>query len=128
MEVITSHTNADFDTFASMLAAQKLYPAPPRPGSPIHKSAHHPASDGDLKGSVEVIRPYGSSTAVLTHIIKKRKIELSAQEATVLMAGIYDDTGSLSYPSTTPKDMEAAAFLLSKGADLNAVTGFLKKG
>src|SRR4030066_1162511 len=26
MEVITSHTNADFDTFASMLAAKKLYP------------------------------------------------------------------------------------------------------
>ena len=26
MEVITSHTNADFDTFASMVAAKKLYP------------------------------------------------------------------------------------------------------
>ena len=26
MEVITAHTNADFDTFASMVAAKKLYP------------------------------------------------------------------------------------------------------
>src|SRR3989338_6747447 len=26
MEVITTHTNADFDTFASMVAAKKLYP------------------------------------------------------------------------------------------------------
>ena len=184
MEVITSHTNADFDTFASMLAAKKLYPearlvfsgslekglrdalpaidlpyiyekakdidldkverlilvdvrhpsrigpfadVAARDGVDIHIYDHHPASDGDLKGSVEVIKPYGSSTAVLTHIIKKKKIKLSPQEATILMAGIYEDTGSLSYPSTTPKDMEAAAFLLSNGADLNVVTGFLKK-
>ncbi len=184
MEVITSHTNADFDTFASMVAAKKLYPkarlvfsgslekglraalpsidlpyafekakdmdlgaierliivdirhparmgpfaeVAKRPGVDIHIYDHHPPSDGDLRGSVEVIRPYGSSTTVLTHIIKKKKIELTAQEATVLMAGIYEDTGSLSYPSTTPKDMEAAAFLLSRGADLNAVTNFLRK-
>ena len=26
MEIITTHVNADFDAFASMLAAQKLYP------------------------------------------------------------------------------------------------------
>ncbi|HXX56803.1 MAG TPA: hypothetical protein VEI96_02235, partial [Thermodesulfovibrionales bacterium] len=26
MEIITSHINADFDSFASMIAAQKLYP------------------------------------------------------------------------------------------------------
>ena len=26
MEVITTHTNADFDSLASMLAAKKLYP------------------------------------------------------------------------------------------------------
>lgn len=184
MEVITSHTNADFDTFASMIAAKKLYPGArlvfsgslekglrdclpsielpyefekakniemkeverlilvdvrhpsrigpfaavaAREGVDIHIYDHHPASDGDLKGSVEVIKPYGSSTTVLTHIIKKKKIGLTPQEATVLMAGIYEDTGSLSYPSTTPKDMEAAAFLLSKDADLNAVTAFLKK-
>ncbi|MDP2689053.1 MAG: CBS domain-containing protein, partial [Deltaproteobacteria bacterium] len=184
MEVITSHTNADFDTFASMVAAKKLYPkarlvfsgslekglraalpsidlpyafekakdidlgaierlivvdvrhparmgpfaeVAKRPGVDIHIYDHHPPSDGDLRGSVEVIRPYGSSTTVLTHIIKKKKIELTAQEATVLMAGIYEDTGSLSYPSTTPRDMEAAAFLLSRGADLNAVTNFLRK-
>jgi len=26
MEVITTHVNADFDAFASMMAAKKLYP------------------------------------------------------------------------------------------------------
>ncbi|MFQ5735801.1 MAG: CBS domain-containing protein [Thermodesulfobacteriota bacterium] len=184
MEVITSHTNADFDTFASMVAAKKLYPEarlvfsgslekglrsalpsielpysfekakdvdldrvdriilvdvrnPARigpfgevavkPGVDVHIYDHHPPSDGDLRGSVEVIRPYGSSTTVLTHIIKKKRIELTPQEATVLMAGIYEDTGSLSYPSTTPRDMDAASFLLSRGADLNVVTALLKK-
>jgi len=27
MEVITTHTNADFDALASMVAAKKIYPA-----------------------------------------------------------------------------------------------------
>ncbi len=184
MEVITSHTNADFDTFASMVAAKKLYPkarlvfsgslekglksalpsidlpytfekakdvdiskvkrlilvdvrhpsrigpfgaVASRPVVEVHIYDHHPSSDGDIKGAVEVVRPWGSSTTVLTHIIKKKKIALTPQEATVLMAGIYEDTGSLCYPSTTTKDMDAASFLLSKGADLNVVAALLKK-
>jgi len=54
-------------------------------------------------------------------------VKLTAEEATVLMAGIYEDTGFLTYPSTTAKDFEAAAFLLKKGADLSVVSDLLKR-
>ena len=184
MEVITTHTNADFDTLASMIAAKKLYPGARlvfpgslektlregleelklpykferlkeidleavkrlilvdvrsparigrfseiagRPGVELHIYDHHPATDTDLKGSVEVVRPYGSTTTVLTHVIREKGLDLTAREATILMAGIYEDTGFLSYPSTTEKDFEAAAFLLSRGAELSVVSDLLRR-
>ncbi|MBI5642401.1 MAG: CBS domain-containing protein [Deltaproteobacteria bacterium] len=184
MEVITSHTNADFDTFASMIAAKKLYPRArlvfsgslekslknaletislpykfdrikeikldqvkrlilvdvrqagrigpfgelaKKPGIDIHIYDHHPSTEEDIQGSLEVIKPYGSSTTVLTLILKERAIPLTPEEATILMAGIYEDTGSLTYPSTTASDYEAASFLLSNGADLPAVSALLRK-
>lgn len=183
MEVITSHTNADFDTFASMIAAKKLYPearivfsgslekglreaidsvrlpytidrirdidldavtrlilvdtrhagrigpfgALIDKGVDVHVYDHHVEDKDAVRGSYEVIKPYGSSTTVLTLILKDRSLDITPEEATIFMAGIYEDTGSLSYPSTTGSDYEAAKFLLSKGADLVRVSAFLKK-
>ena len=46
-------------------------------------------------------------------------------EATFFLAGIYEDTGSFTYPGTTPEDMEAASYLLKKGADLFVVLKFI---
>ncbi len=190
MEVITSHSNADFDAIASMVAAQKLYPqaalvlpvslektvrsafvpagrvftlstghdfykvkdiepalvtriilvdvhstarigpladAAARPGVEVHIYDHHPASKGDLRGSLEVVRPYGASTTVLVEVLREKSLPISSAEATLFMAGIYEDTGNLTYPSTTVTDLETAAFLLSKGADLSTVSDMLKR-
>ena len=41
--------------------------------------------------------------------------------------GIYEDTGSFTFPSTTEKDFSAAAFLLSKGANLNIVSNLIAR-
>ena len=35
--------------------------------------------------------------------------------------GLFEDTGSFTFSSTTPEDFEAAAYLLRRGADLNVV-------
>jgi len=43
------------------------------------------------------------------------------------MLGIYEDTGSLSFSSTTPLDLEIASFLLSRGANLEFISGFLNR-
>ncbi len=47
-------------------------------------------------------------------------------EATLLLLGIYEDTGSLTYANTTPRDLRAAAWILDKGrADLDLLREYL---
>src|SRR3990172_9375924 len=126
MEVITTHINADFDTIASMMAARKLYPDAVLvlPGS----------KEETVKGfllqsalySLEM-KKVGSTTTILVGILKERGIPITADEATVMMLGIYEDTGSLSFPSTTVEDYLAAAHLRACGANLGAVSDILAK-
>ncbi len=50
---------------------------------------------------------------------------LSIIQATLLLLGIYEDTGSLTYASTTARDAQAVAFLLSQGASLKIAGEYL---
>jgi tRNA nucleotidyltransferase (CCA-adding enzyme) len=93
----------------------------------IHIYDHHPDSDEDVHGSLEVVEETGSTTAILTRIIKERGIALAPPEATVMALGLFEDTGSFTFTSTTPQDFEAGAFLLSKGADLNVVSEIITR-
>jgi tRNA nucleotidyltransferase (CCA-adding enzyme) len=93
----------------------------------IHVYDHHPDSPDDVHGSLEVVEMTGSTTAILTRIIRERGLELTPQEATIMALGIYEDTGSFTFASTTPQDFEAAAFLLSRGADLNVVSEIITR-
>ncbi|HEX9922941.1 MAG TPA: CBS domain-containing protein, partial [Anaerolineae bacterium] len=45
--------------------------------------------------------------------------------ATLLLLGIYEDCGSLTYGNTTPRDARAAAWLLERGAHLDILRNFL---
>jgi len=98
-----------------------------KPGVDVHVYDHHPEGEADIEGSLEVIRKVGSTTTILVEILKERGIPISPDEATVMMLGIYEDTGSLSFPSTTVPDYFAAAHLRSCGADLGAVGDILAK-
>jgi tRNA nucleotidyltransferase (CCA-adding enzyme) len=69
----------------------------------------------------------GATVTVLTWIIRDRHIALTPDEATILALGIYEDTGSFTFSSTTPEDFEAAAYLLRQGADLNVVSEILSR-
>ncbi|MBA3035348.1 MAG: CBS domain-containing protein, partial [Desulfobacterium sp.] len=93
----------------------------------IHIYDHHPPSANDIKGSFEVYRQTGSTVTILTQILEEKKIEISADEATIMCLGIYEDTGSFIFPSTTEDDFKAAAFLLSKGADLNIISNLISR-
>jgi len=98
-----------------------------RPGVEVHVYDHHPDEEADVRGSHEVIRNVGSTTTILVDILRERNIPISPDEATVMMLGIYEDTGSLIFPSTTVEDYLAASHLLSCGANLGAVADILAK-
>ncbi len=96
-----------------------------KPNVDVHIYDHHPHSDKDITGSHQVIRPTGATTTIFARIIEERAIPLTPDEATIMMLGIYEDTGSLTFTSTTPDDLMAAAFLLKSGANLNIVSDML---
>jgi tRNA nucleotidyltransferase (CCA-adding enzyme) len=96
-----------------------------RPGVELHIYDHHPSKPHALRGSVEVVRPVGSTVTVLTHIFMERGIAPTADEATMMLLGLYEDTSKLLSHSTTRADYEAAAFLLERGGNLNTVSDFL---
>ncbi|MBC8248220.1 MAG: CBS domain-containing protein [Anaerolineales bacterium] len=67
----------------------------------------------------------GATITLLIEQISEARLPLSPIEATLFLLGIYEDTGSLSYPSTTPRDVRCAAWLLEQGANLEVVNRFL---
>lgn len=185
LTVITTHINADFDAFASMLAAQKLYPGAlvvfpgsqekhlrdffvtsmvymynivkikdidlnaisrlvlvdtrqasrigkfadivHRPGLEVHIYDHHPPMPDDISGTVEVTQMTGAAVTILTKILRHKEIPITPEEATIMALGLYEDTGSFTFRSTTEDDYLAAAYLLSKGANLNVVSDIITR-
>jgi len=97
------------------------------PGVELHIYDHHPPTPEDLHGTVEVTREVGATTTILAKILKERNIPLTSEEATIMAVGLYEDTGSFTFSSTTPEDLETAAFLLSKGANLNIVSSLITR-
>lgn len=184
MQLITSHLNADFDAFASMVAALRLYPeahlALPgaqqprlreftstygdfglmrareleaaavaqlivvdtksperlgalgpiaqRPDVIVHLYDHHPRREGDIDATFELIEKVGATATIMTELLIERQIRPDPLEATLLMLGIYEETGSMIFPTTTERDMRAAAHLLHFGASLKVVAQFLRAG
>ncbi len=93
----------------------------------IHIYDHHPPSPEDLHGSIEVISEVGATVTLLLDILQKKGIEITPDEATVMMLGIYEDTGNLTFPSTKEEDFKAAGYLLRKGANLNILSNVITK-
>jgi tRNA nucleotidyltransferase (CCA-adding enzyme) len=98
-----------------------------KPGIEIHIYDHHPPSDNDIKGKIEIHGETGANVTILTEIIRGKEINISADEATIMCLGIYEDTGSFGFPSTTERDFLAAAWLLSRGANLNIVSNLIAR-
>ena len=103
----------------------RLAEAALRPGVDVHIYDHHPEIRGDLRPAGGEIRECGSSTTILARILMAKGIAVSPVEATLMMLGVYEDTGNLVFPSTTVDDYLASAWLLVMGANLNTVSDFI---
>lgn len=88
---------------------------------------HHPSTEYDVDADSVHVEPVGACTTLLCERLRDKGIELSEAEATVALLGIYADTGSLSFDATTPRDVEAAAFLLRSGAKLSVVNRYMQQ-
>lgn len=97
------------------------------PGLEIHLYDHHPDAPGDMRGNIEHIEPVGSTTAIFVALLRVQGITLFPDEATLLSLGLHEDTGSFLYATTTPADLQAAAWVLEQGADLDIVNQFITR-
>ncbi|MFZ3080079.1 MAG: hypothetical protein WA109_10360, partial [Bellilinea sp.] len=91
----------------------------------VHVVDHHQLRD-DLPGDWTVVNDQlGACTTILTEDIRDHNGPLSVLQATTLLLGIYEDTGSLTYISTTARDVRTVAYLLDQGASLRIASEFL---
>jgi tRNA nucleotidyltransferase (CCA-adding enzyme) len=185
LDLIITHAGADFDAFASMLLASRLFPQamPILPGTTIfrlrelislyrdtadfrtaaylnkrkklvpgrivvvdtkkrvqisefapwlEKSSealvfdHHPPTSDDYTNCTVEHFPYGANATGLYFKLAGEGLTLTPQEATIVLLGIYADTGNLTYPGTTAEDALAVSDLLRLKADLSVVNHYLR--
>ncbi|HDS30474.1 MAG TPA: polynucleotide adenylyltransferase, partial [Firmicutes bacterium] len=86
---------------------------------------HHRKTEPDFKVDVHHYAPVGANTTILVQELIRKGITPSPVEATLLMLGIHEDTGSLRFTTTTTDDLDAASWLLRSGAALEMVDKFL---
>ncbi len=97
------------------------------PNLKLHLFDHHPDAPGDMRGDYEVIRNIGSTTTIIVDIFQNRKIEITAEEASLFLMAIHEDTGSFVFDTTTPSDLRAAAWLMEQDAQVNLLSQFISQ-
>lgn len=90
----------------------------------IHLYDHH-VQQGDIVSNWACQAEIGANITLMLRFLKKRKIEITPLQATLFLTGLYEDTGNLTFPSTTAEDAHAAAYLLERGGDLNVIHAFM---
>lgn len=95
------------------------------PGIELHIFDHHEACEEGVKGDAAYMEPLGATVTILLKEIRKRHIPVNPVEATLFAIGIYEETGSLSFTTTTEEDVSIVAWLLSCGASLRVLQGFI---
>ncbi|EEG78287.1 CBS domain-containing protein [Dethiobacter alkaliphilus] len=93
----------------------------------IHLYDHHPDTDEDIVTEHTVCEEVGATTTILLEKIYAANIPLSSFEATLFALGIYEDTGCLTFDTTTPRDVAALARLWEIGVNLRVVNQFLNR-
>jgi tRNA nucleotidyltransferase (CCA-adding enzyme) len=95
-----------------------------RPGVEVLVYDHHPASGDDLENvSRAEIAEVGAVVTLMVEKLRLKKLEIPPDEATIMLVGLYEDTGSLTFKGTTRRDFMAAAWLVEQGGDLETVAG-----
>ncbi len=87
---------------------------------------HHPMHGEPKPRASYTIDQVGAITSLLVEKLRELCVSLTPLEATLLLLGIHEDTGSLSYPTTTARDVRCVAWLMEQEANLDVVCAFLR--
>jgi CBS domain-containing protein len=104
--------------------ARRLHPLKTRDDIKIYLWDHHQQS-GDINAHYSYQEPLGANISLILRKMRLDKRALTPMNSTLMLIGLYEDTGHLTYPSTTPEDAYTAAYLLEQCADLNILGTFL---
>ena len=85
---------------------------------------HH--EKDDIEPDYVVRKETGAAVTLIVQEIQKQKKIITPIQATLFLMGIYEDTGNLTFPSTTSDDVYAAAYLFDRKADLSILNTFLQ--
>lgn len=90
---------------------------------------HHEIPQISESGNIKLyIHNTGAATTIVVEALKKRKRKLSVEDATILALGIYEDTGSFKFSSTTKRDIKSLEYLLNFGINFNKLRKVLEQG
>ncbi len=87
---------------------------------------HHAPRDDLPPHWTRRLEQTGSCATLFVEGIAERGLTLDWVQATLLLLGIHEDTGSLAYVGSTARDARAAAWLMEQGADLDTLRRFLE--
>jgi nanoRNase/pAp phosphatase (c-di-AMP/oligoRNAs hydrolase) len=88
----------------------------------------HHADNGDIDPTWKSQEDMGANITLLIRQLKEERKLLTPIQATLFLAGLYEDTGNLMFPATQAEDAYAAAYLMDFKADLNVLGTLLRPG
>ncbi len=86
----------------------------------------HHVNVGDISATWKCQEEKGATITLMVRELKEKKVSLTPILSTLFFSGLYEDTGNLTFPSTTHEDAYAAAYLLENRADLTVINSFLR--
>jgi tRNA nucleotidyltransferase (CCA-adding enzyme) len=87
---------------------------------------HHAGHETDSGGERAVVATDGSVVTGMLRLLLDRGARISPMHATAFALGIHEDTGSLTYSSTTHRDIEALAACVRLGANQAQLARYLR--
>ena len=82
---------------------------------------HHISNDGEGASITWIDAEAAATCEMMALLIPELGVPMDAQLASVLTAGIVQDTHTFSHPNATPRTLRVAADLLAAGAPLSAI-------
>lgn len=89
---------------------------------------HHAEESRDLITNAEkFIDETGATVTIIMEIIMRGGIKITPQEATLFALGLYEDTGSFTFSTTTTREITVLKYLAERGLDFSVIRKFVTR-